>query len=239
MRKLTLVVAAIALIPMTAYAGGGGHLSTCSGFTEGETIPMLDSCFEGVTHFAPSDSELLIVNDGQLPHTYTAVDGSFDTGVLAPGESFALKVDDPGVFKVFCTLHGTTQGSGMAGVLLVGDATPPAVASTALLRNVKEAVAEETAPVTSVLDRFQSSVAAMPTQVNDLTKAQADLTSAIEQQLMASDPAPQPVLRLESDNWSGVLAGIAIGLALAALLLAKKPLSARNAKQSLVPSTET
>jgi hypothetical protein len=67
-------------------------------------------------------------NDGELPHTYTAVDGSFDTGLLQPGQSAEIRVGDAGVFGAYCTLHGSSAGGGMAGALVVGD---PAAASAA------------------------------------------------------------------------------------------------------------
>ena len=44
-------------------------------------------------------------NDASMPHTVTAVDGSFDSGQLAAGQSFSYTFDKPGEFEYFCTLH--------------------------------------------------------------------------------------------------------------------------------------
>lgn len=69
-------------------------------------------------------------NEGALPHSLTGVDRSFDTGLIAAGSHAELTVDEPGVFRVFCSLHGTAGGEGMAGVLLVGEAVPASTNST-------------------------------------------------------------------------------------------------------------
>ncbi len=126
MRKVVMVVAAVAValaVPVAAHAGGGAQdAGKCPGFAEGTTVEMLDGCFDGVAHFSPGPGAILTVeNAGDAPHTYTAVDRSFDTGIVEAGESVELPEIAPGVYRVFCTLHGTTRGEGMAGVLIVGD----------------------------------------------------------------------------------------------------------------------
>lgn len=123
MRRLLVVTAILMSIPGVSYAGGGGvDPSACAGFGEGTNLVMQDSCFAGTAHFVPGDGVIIVENDGQLPHTLTAVDGSFDTGSVAAGSSAELVIGEPGIYRVFCTLHGTAQGAGMAGVLVVGDA---------------------------------------------------------------------------------------------------------------------
>lgn len=64
---------------------------------------------------------------GRNPHTITADDGSFDSGILEPGEEFEHTYDKPGVYTFTCTLHGTKgadgrAGLGMTGTIVVGDA---------------------------------------------------------------------------------------------------------------------
>jgi plastocyanin len=58
-------------------------------------------------------------NDGAKPHSATAADGSFDTAIFQPGESKSAKFDTPGTFKYFCQLHGTADGNGMVGTVVV------------------------------------------------------------------------------------------------------------------------
>ena len=129
MRKILMVVAVLLVIPGTAYAGAFGSSSLCPGFAEGTVISMRDSCFAGTAQFAPAGVTLTVTNDGELPHTFTAVDGSFDSGILQPGQSFELAIDEPRLVRVFCTLHGTAQGDGMAGVMVIGEPTPETVES--------------------------------------------------------------------------------------------------------------
>lgn len=144
MKRLAIAMALIVSIPGVASAGGGrGDMSQCQGFATGTSISMLDSCFDAVAHSAPTDTPITISNDGALPHTFTAVDGSFDSGNLEPGQDFELILDEPGIYQVFCTLHGTAEGAGMAGVLVVGEPEPGPVAATLDAGAIQEAVAEE------------------------------------------------------------------------------------------------
>jgi plastocyanin len=46
-----------------------------------------------------------------MPHTVTAADGSFDSGNLAPGESYVHAIDDAGVFAYACSYHPTMTGT--------------------------------------------------------------------------------------------------------------------------------
>ncbi len=127
MRRFLLVVAVatIAILPgwVPAMAGGGEHDSACAGYATGQTVEMYDSCFSGSAQFVRAGSTVQIVNRGELPHSLTAVDGSFGTGTLQPGQSASFEVGDAAVVRVFCELHGTRQGDGMAGLLVVGEPT--------------------------------------------------------------------------------------------------------------------
>ena len=108
--------------PAGAAGGGGG---SCRGFASGATISILDFCFEGVAHFAEPGTAISVTNDGQATHDFTAVDGSFASGMLVPGDTFELTVEESGIVRYYCTLHGRPDGAGMAGVLVVGDSAPP------------------------------------------------------------------------------------------------------------------
>ena len=59
-------------------------------------------------------------NNGQDPHTVTAVDGSFDSENLDPSEGFSWFFDQPGTFQYTCTLHPW-----MTGKIIVGDGIAP------------------------------------------------------------------------------------------------------------------
>jgi len=118
-----------------ASAGGGGH-GACDGFTRGQTLAMRDSCFQGAAHFADAGT-ITGRNEDQMPHDIVAVDGSFSSPRLAPGETFEIALDDAGVVPFFCSIHGTTSGARMAGVLVVGD---PALTREARLASASAGV---------------------------------------------------------------------------------------------------
>jgi plastocyanin len=48
-------------------------------------------------------------NKDVAPHTVTAKDGSSDSGVLNPGQTFELVVDEP--FDYVCTIHPSMKAS--------------------------------------------------------------------------------------------------------------------------------
>ncbi len=58
-------------------------------------------------------------NDGQAPHSATADNGSFDTGVFNAGQSRSHTFSSAGTFSYFCTVHGAAQ-SGTVRVASAG-----------------------------------------------------------------------------------------------------------------------
>ena len=125
-----LLVGALLLLAAPALAGGGGGVSQCRATSSGPEMTMLDSCFEGIAHEVEAGTTLTVTNRGHLPHSVTAADGSFDSGTLGPGETFEVTVDESGNVPIYCTLHGTKDGQGMAGVLMVGGASDAELASS-------------------------------------------------------------------------------------------------------------
>ena len=146
MRRILLMVAlvTVAVLPWSvpAMAGGGGHDSACAGYATGQTVEMYDSCFSGSAQFVGAETTVRIVNRGELPHSLTAADGSFGTGTLQPGQSASIDVGEAAVVRVFCELHGTRQGEGMAGLLVVGEPTPTMAGSNLVSADL-ETIGEE------------------------------------------------------------------------------------------------
>ncbi len=50
-------------------------------------------------------------NIGELPHTVTDVDGSFDSGLMLKGDIYERRFETLGTFDYFCTLHPNMVGS--------------------------------------------------------------------------------------------------------------------------------
>lgn len=55
-------------------------------------------------------------NGDSMPHTATSESGVFDSGTLAPGQSFSFTFDTPGTFPYFCSIHGKASMSGTVQV---------------------------------------------------------------------------------------------------------------------------
>jgi plastocyanin len=61
-------------------------------------------------HARPGET-LTIYNSDQILHRIVADNGSFDTGVMAPGSSFTVKAGDSGTAVSYhCTLHSRVKG---------------------------------------------------------------------------------------------------------------------------------
>jgi len=77
-------------------------------------VVMVDFAYEPGEVTVAAGATLQVRNADVAPHTITAVDGSFDTGVIIAGASGTLTVTSPGQFDFRCTLHPS-----MTGVLTV------------------------------------------------------------------------------------------------------------------------
>jgi len=107
-------------------------------------VQLYDEFREGESRrFDPADlvvdagTEITVANVGGLEHTLTAEDGSFTTGVLAPGEeqgtfagtNAALVVDDAGTFEIFCELFPDEMRGTLEVVAEVESTTTTAAAA--------------------------------------------------------------------------------------------------------------
>ena len=100
-----------------------------------QTVPIQNvwSVNIGDNFFDPPDaaiepgSTITWTNNGALPHTVTADDGSFDSGVLNPGDSYTVAFDGQGTVTYFCAIHPEMRGSVTVGG---GSGTAPAEQSS-------------------------------------------------------------------------------------------------------------
>lgn len=74
-------------------------------------IGIADFAFNGQTSVAAGQS-ISVTNADGAPHTLTAVDGSFDTGIVQGGATGGLVAPSaPGTYAFFCTLHPSMTGT--------------------------------------------------------------------------------------------------------------------------------
>ncbi len=79
------------------------------------TVETIDFAFEPAELEIAAGTTVTWTNVGRQPHTATAEDGSFDTGVLSTGKSASHTFTEPGTYPYVCTLHENT----MQAVLVV------------------------------------------------------------------------------------------------------------------------
>ena len=224
MRRAFLLTLILVMVPAVAGAGGGGSVSVCPAYSSGTTISVLDSCFNGIAHSAPLGQTLTVSNDGEIPHTLTAVDGTFDTGQLQPGQTAELAFDQAGIYKVFCTLHGSVDGSGMAGLLIVGEPDPAFVGTPIdagqIKSDVSEAVAEGNQSLAATVAGHERILTGLVAGQTELSEKLDRLDAAASQGSRTETPIVIAVPEAEGFTWLALIAGLAAGLALAALLAA-------------------
>ncbi len=63
-------------------------------------------------------------NEDPFQHSVTSDDGLFDSGLLDQGTSFTFTFTEPGRHQYYCVPHGGPGLAGMAGVIVVGEASP-------------------------------------------------------------------------------------------------------------------
>jgi plastocyanin len=122
-----LAVAATLLVAGPATAGGFCRGPATHG--DGTTVGMggKEGCFSPTVLRAPSGATVTFVNDDPAAHTVTGI-GPWGPGheELGPGERVRVTFDRDGVYVYTCLLH-----PGMAGAIVIGDATGPGPAEGA------------------------------------------------------------------------------------------------------------
>lgn len=131
MRKTALAVAAILAVvaidgcggmstpasPTPTAGGGGGSVASIA------ILGNDDSAFLPSPADAPRGSVVVWRNGDDTSHRIVATDGSFDTGVLAPGASSAPMVVKTDGANYYCAIHPAELGS-----INASNGVPPACA---------------------------------------------------------------------------------------------------------------
>jgi plastocyanin len=75
------------------------------------SISIIDFDFTPATFTGPVGTRVTWTNRGVAPHTVTANDGSFDSGLIASGRTFSRLFATPGTFVYICTIHQSMQAT--------------------------------------------------------------------------------------------------------------------------------
>ena len=76
----------------------------------GNTITIADFSFSGITE-VPLGTTVVVTNTDPSPHTWTAQDGTFDSGSLSQGDTFEFTFDTVGEFAFACNFHPSMTGT--------------------------------------------------------------------------------------------------------------------------------
>jgi plastocyanin len=113
---------ALALVAVTLL------LASCvDADTHGATqVKMLDNAYNAPVVRIPAGAGVIFQNAGRTPHNVVPVDPARwpvegDAPTIEPGGTQAVTLDEPGVYEYYCSFHGTPDGRGMAGTVVVGD----------------------------------------------------------------------------------------------------------------------
>ena len=92
---------------MQGMMGGGTNSSnsTPSVGTKVATVEMRNFAFSPGNLQVPVGATVTFTNDDAVPHTATARDGSWDTGLLNKGESKTITFDKAGDYEYYCKVH--------------------------------------------------------------------------------------------------------------------------------------
>jgi plastocyanin len=85
----------------------------------GPTVTVVDSAYQPREVEVSPGTTVVWQQEGELPHTVTADDGSFDSGTMGQGDTFSRTFPQAGTFPYYCEFHGAPGGQGMAGVVIV------------------------------------------------------------------------------------------------------------------------
>jgi plastocyanin len=108
-------------VTLSRYFGGGGPRTTALRAVEPEanapggspdtvTAAVQDFLFRPARLEIKAGTTVVWINNGQVTHTVSAEDGSFDSGLIEPGERGSLTFSRAGTFSFHCTPHPFMRG---------------------------------------------------------------------------------------------------------------------------------
>jgi len=151
-------------------------------------------------------------NNGPSPHTTTSTSGVWDSGTLAPGQTFSFTFTTAGTFAYRCTIH--PQMTATIQVVAAAASPSPTVAPTA---------APTTAPIAPP-------VTAPPVAPAPVTSAPAPTTAPASATPVRTVPLPSSsTARPAEPGMAAVAAALmAVGFALLALVFVRRRRSSRH-----------
>ncbi|HEY5887361.1 MAG TPA: plastocyanin/azurin family copper-binding protein [Acidimicrobiales bacterium] len=125
-----LLMATVLVTALVAGCGSDGEEPESSDappdatLLEGDAVEVkaIDNSFQPEAARVAAGTEVTFVNDGQNDHNVVPEDEGADWAIdgddFHPGDEKSFTFDDPGVYRYYCSIHGTID-AGMPGVLVV------------------------------------------------------------------------------------------------------------------------
>ena len=104
-----LLVGAVAL-PASASASRRPDRSQVGVLQRAATVRIVDFTFHPRRIEVDRGTRVRWTNRDQVSHTTTSSTGLWDSGTLAPGDSFSRVLERPGTFRFSCTIHPSMTG---------------------------------------------------------------------------------------------------------------------------------
>lgn len=102
--RRTRIWASIVMVIALAGCGGGGPEPSAA------VISIVDFSF-GIPITVSVGQEVTVANRDGFAHTWTADDGTFNSGSIEPGGQFAFTFTEAGEYTFFCGIHPAMTGS--------------------------------------------------------------------------------------------------------------------------------
>lgn len=108
-RTLSLCLAAAALGLAACGGSDDEPAATAAKAGSGPAVAVADNSFTPASLKVAVGDTVTFENEGAIAHTVTGDD--FDSGSLAPGDTFTFKASEKGTFDYVCTFHAGMQGT--------------------------------------------------------------------------------------------------------------------------------
>jgi len=163
-RKVLLglfVATMVLLMPSAALAKAEPSQGTAPTVDATETGGGSNFVFQPADITIQTGQAVTFKNTGQVPHTATADDGSFDKTPLNPGDSFTTKpFTQPGTFTYKCSFHASL---GMTGKIIVGGAAVPGGVATPPSSTASTTATASASPTPTLTGAAQFGISPSPT----------------------------------------------------------------------------
>ena len=108
-RTLSLCLAAAALGLAACGGSSDDEPAAAAKASGGTAVAVADNTFTPASLKVAVGDTVTFENEGAIAHTVTGDD--FDSGSLAPGDTFTFKASEKGSFSYVCTFHPGMQGT--------------------------------------------------------------------------------------------------------------------------------